>query len=119
MGARNCNACHVNCGRELECNDIVCLALHCKHAESGQRLRKVRASVQHAFCRAVQSLCRTALGLQTYILLIVPRQVPVTFMYGDHDWMDPAGAHRAAAGMAERRAAAGPGDQQVITVKVG
>ena len=40
-------------------------------------------------------------------------------MYGDHDWMDPAGAHRAAAGMAERRAAAGPGDQQVITVKVG
>jgi hypothetical protein len=40
-------------------------------------------------------------------------------MYGEHDWMDPAGAHRAAAGMAERRAAAGPGDQQVITVKVG
>lgn len=45
-------------------------------------------------------------------------QVPVTFIYGDHDWMDPAGAHRAAAGMAERRPAAGPGDQQVITVKV-
>lgn len=45
--------------------------------------------------------------------------MPVTFMYGDHDWMDPAGAHRAAVGMAERRAAAGPGDQQVITVKVG
>ena len=49
----------------------------------------------------------------------VLRQVPVTFMYGEHDWMDPAGAHRAAVGMAERRAAAGPGDQQVITVKVG
>lgn len=44
--------------------------------------------------------------------------MPVTFIYGDHDWMDPAGAHRSAAGMTERRAAAGPGNQQVITVKV-
>lgn len=45
-------------------------------------------------------------------------QVPVTFIYGSNDWMDPAGARRACEGMAQRRPPSGPRDQQVITINV-
>lgn len=43
--------------------------------------------------------------------------MPVTFIYGDHDWMDPAGAERAVTALRGAGAeAATPGDLRVFTI---
>ncbi|KAL6776482.1 CGI58 [Auxenochlorella protothecoides x Auxenochlorella symbiontica] len=41
--------------------------------------------------------------------------VPVTFFYGDKDWMDPAGAKRMVAALAQQRSPACESDLQILT----